>query len=145
MDAMSGYNQIKVNKKSCHKLAFAGPNCSEYTYNVMPFGSVNGTVIFIDFIHDLDSIWKTLAYSRNMIIDDTQGTKIIVHNILSWVKTFKDLFQYLTCQLDVCLLPNMSLSLKQRFFCPDHMEFVGHDVCQNGNHPAMSKRALMEH
>jgi len=25
------------------------------------------------------------------------------------------------------------------------MEFVGHDVCLNGNHPVMSKRALLEH
>ena len=103
MNAISGYNQIKVNKKSCPKLAFVGPNCSKYTWKVMPSGPVNGPVIFTVYIHDLDSTWKTLACSRNMIIDDTQGTKIIVDNILSWAKTFKDFIQYLTCQLDVCL------------------------------------------
>jgi len=96
-------------------------------------------------MHDLDSTWKTLACSRKMIIDDTQGTKIIVDDILSWAKTFNDFIQYLTCQLDVCLSQNLSLSLKKSFFCPDRMEFVSHDICANGNCPAMSKHALLAH
>ena len=37
------------------------------------------------------------------------------------------------------------LIFEKEFFCPDRMEFVGHDVCANGNRPAMSKHALMEH
>ena len=55
MDAISGYNQIKVAKSSRPKLAFAGPNNTKYTYNVMPFGPVNGLVIFVVFIHDMDA------------------------------------------------------------------------------------------
>ena len=80
-----------------------------------------------------------------MIIDDTQNTNLIVDNIFSWAKIFDDFIKYLTCQLDVCLSQNLSLSLKKSFFCTGRMEFVGHDVCANGNHPAMSKHALMEH
>ena len=34
MDAISGYNQIKVARSSHKKLAFSGPNCTKYTYNV---------------------------------------------------------------------------------------------------------------
>ena len=49
MDAIAGYNQVRVAKSSREKLAFAGPNCTKYTYNVMPFGPVNGPVIFIIF------------------------------------------------------------------------------------------------
>jgi hypothetical protein len=57
MDAISGYNQIRVAESSRDKLAFAGPNCTKYTYFVMPFGPVNGPVIFIVFIHDMDATW----------------------------------------------------------------------------------------
>ena len=145
MDAISGYNQIRVATSSQAKLAFAGPNCSKYTYLVMPFGPVNGRVIFIIFIYDLDSTWKSLAESRGLTIDETLTTRIIVDDIFSWAKTFDEFIHYLTCQLDVCLSQNLSLSLKKSFFCPARMEFVGHDVCENGNRPAMSKHALMKH
>ena len=117
MDAISGYNQIRVAKSSRHKLAFAGPNCSKYTWTVMPFGPVNGPVIFIVFMHDLDSTWKALAISRQLTIDETQNTKIIVDDIFSWAKTFCDFIRYLTCQLDVCLSQNLSL-FKKVFFLP---------------------------
>ena len=80
-----------------------------------------------------------------MIIDDTQDTKLTVGNIFSWTRTFDNFIKYLTCQLDLCLSQNLSLPLKKNFFCPDCMEFVGHDVCGNVNRPAMSKHALMEH
>ena len=83
MDAVSGYNQIRVAKSFRDKLAFAGPNCPKYTYLVMPFGPVNGPIIFIVFIHDLDFTWKTLACSRKMIIDDTQNLTLIVDIISS--------------------------------------------------------------
>ena len=111
----------------------------------MPFGPVNGPVIFIVFIHDLDSTWKALAVKRGLLIDDSLNTKIIVDNIFSWAKTFDAFIQYFTCQLDICITQNLSLSLKKSFFCPDRMEFVGHDVCSNGNRPAMSKHLLMTH
>ena len=64
IDAIYGYNQIRVARSSRDKLAFAGPNCTKYTYFVMPFGPVNGPVIFIVFIvftHDMDATWKNLA------------------------------------------------------------------------------------
>ena len=90
MDDISGYNQIRVAKSSRAKLASAGPNCSKYTYLVMPFGPLNGPVIFIVFIHDLDSTWKALACSRKLTIDDSQNTRLIVDNIFGWAKTFNN-------------------------------------------------------
>jgi hypothetical protein len=54
-DAPSGYHQIAVLPCSQEKLAFAGPDATKWTYNVMPFGPVNGPPTFIAFIHDLDS------------------------------------------------------------------------------------------
>ena len=143
MDAISGYNQIKVAKSSQDKLAFAGPRCTKYTWKVMTFGPVNGPVIFVVFIHDLDTTWKAHAETKGIVFNDASGTRIIVDDILSWVPTFEDFITYLCCQLDVCMSQNLSLSLKKCLFCPDRMEFVGHDVCINGNRPAQSKHSLL--
>ena len=61
MDAISGYNQIGVAKSTRPKLTFAGPNNTKYTYNVMPFGPVNGPLIFVTFIHGMNVTLKNLA------------------------------------------------------------------------------------
>ena len=144
MDAISGYNQISVAKSSQPKLAFAGPSCSKYTYLVIPFGPVNGPVIFIVFIHDLDSTWKALALKRGIPIDGKTNTKIIVDDIFSWAPTFEVAIEYLKCQLDICMSQNLSLSLKKCLFFPTRLEFVGTDVCEDGNRPAQSKHQLLQ-
>ena len=69
-------------------------------------------------------------------------------NIFSWAKNSDNFIQDLTCQLDVCLSQNLTLSLKKSCLCPDRMDFFGQGICVNGNCPAMSKHALialMEH
>ena len=38
----------------------------------------------------------------------------------------------------------MSFSLMKCLFCPERMEFVGHDVCIDGNRPAQSKHSLLK-
>jgi hypothetical protein len=58
---LQGYHQIGVERKSQDKLPFAGLDATKWTYNVMPFGPVNGPATFIAFIHDMDSTWKDLA------------------------------------------------------------------------------------
>ena len=50
---------------------------------------------------------------------------------------------YLECQLKACLEQNLSLSLKKSYFFLDCIEYVGHDVCVNGNRPAVSKHSLL--
>ena len=63
----------------------------------MPFGPVNGPVIFIVFIHDMDTARNTLATSRGVVFDAFTGTCIIVDDLFSWVPTF---------ERAVALLPN---------------------------------------
>ena len=70
------------------------------------------------------------------------GTRIIVDDIFSWAPTFELFIEYLECQLEVCMSQNLSLSLKKCLFCPKRMEFVGHDVCVDGNRPAQSKHSF---
>ena len=77
----------------------------------MPFGPMNGPVIFVIFIYDMDATWKGLATYRGIVIDAKTGTRIIVDDIFSWAPTFDDFIKYLTCQQQVCLSQNLSLYL----------------------------------
>ncbi|KAL3787769.1 LOW QUALITY PROTEIN: hypothetical protein HJC23_009820, partial [Cyclotella cryptica] len=49
----------------------------------------------------------------------------------------------LECQLDVCLRRRLSLNLKKCHLFSPRFEFVGHDIAEDGNHPAQSKFDLV--
>ena len=142
LDAISGYNQIRVGKSSQIKLAFAGPDCSKYTYTVMPFGHVNDPVIFVLFICDLNSTYQDLAHNRSIIFDAKTGSTIIVDDIFSWDPPFEVAMAYMVCQFQVCLSQNLSLSLKKCVFFAPRFEFVGVDCCHDEKRSAMSKSNL---
>jgi hypothetical protein len=144
-DAPQGYHQICVVKESQEKLAFAGPNATKWTYNVMPFGPVNGPSTFIAFIHDMDGTWKDLACSLGHVINKNMNTTIIVDNIVSWADQAMAALLYMECQLCVCLSQNLSLSLKKSHIFPKWFEFVGVDISPNSSRPAMSKHSLLHH
>ncbi len=86
-DAPQGYHKIGVKEESQDKLAFAGPNATKWTYNVIPFWPINSPATLIAFIHNVDSTWKDLAPSHGVVIDKDTNTNIIVDDILSWAKT----------------------------------------------------------
>jgi hypothetical protein len=143
-DAPQGYHQICVEPASLEKLAFAGPDATKWTYNVMPFGPVNGPAMFIAFIHDVDSSWKELAKSYGILIDKDTNTNIIVDDIiLSWAKSLQIALVYMECQLKICQSQNLSLGLKKSHIFPKQFEFIGIDVCPDSNQPAMSKQQLL--
>jgi hypothetical protein len=144
-DAPQGYHQIRVAKESQEKLAFAGPNATKWTYNIMPFGPVNGPLTFIAFIHDMDGTWKDLACSLGLAINKNMNTTIIVDNIMSWANQAMAVLLYMECQLCVCLSQNLLLSLKKSHIFPKRFKFVGVDVSPDGNRPAMSKHSLLHH
>ncbi len=52
---------------------------------------------------------------------------------------------YIECQLHVCQSYRLSLCLHKSHIFPKQFEFVGIDVCSDGNLPAMSKHQLLEH
>jgi hypothetical protein len=79
----------------------------------MPFRPVNGPVIFIVFILDMDYNWKAVVISRGINIALKTGTHIIVGDIYGWALDFGSFIKYLGCQLDVYLSQNLSLSLKK--------------------------------
>jgi hypothetical protein len=96
-DAPQGYHQIDIKPASQEKLAFAGLKTTKLTYNVMPFGPVNGPSMFIVFIHDVDSSWKKLAKSYGILIDKDTNTNIIIDNILSSAKSLHIALVYMEC------------------------------------------------
>ena len=89
----------------------------------MPFGPVNGPVIFIVFIHDLNSTWQDLARNRGIKFDVKTGTTIIVDDIFSWAPTFETSLAYMACQFQVFQSQNLSLSLLKCLFFPSRLEF----------------------
>ncbi len=124
-DTLQGYHQIDVEPASQEKLAFAGPNATKWTYNVMPFGPMNGLAIFIAFVHDGDSSWKELARSYGISIDKDTNTNIIVEDILSWAKSLQIVLIDMECQLNMCLSQNLSLSLKKLHIFRSNLSFLG--------------------
>jgi hypothetical protein len=144
-DAPIGYHQLAVALASQEKLAFQGPDAIKWTYTVMPFQPTNGPATFINFIHDVDSQWKALAKSLGMVINDDTNMKIIIDDIFSWATTLGMALLYMECQLRVCQSYQLSLSLRKSHIFPKRFEFVGIDVCLDGNCPAMSKHQLFEH
>jgi hypothetical protein len=83
-DTLMGYYQLAVVPESQEKLAFQVVDTIKWKYTVMPFGPTNGPATFINFIHDIASIWKKLAEEKGVLIDDDTNTKIIVDDIVSW-------------------------------------------------------------
>jgi hypothetical protein len=143
-DAPMGYHQLAVAPESQEKLAFQGVDAIKWTYTVMPFGPTNGPATFINFIHDIDSVWKELSKSHGITIDDDTNTRIIVDDIVSWAPSFKHSLLYMRCQLIVCRAYRLSLNLAKSHFFPRRFEFVGIDVCTEGNRPAKSKHQLLQ-
>jgi hypothetical protein len=144
-DAPAGYHQLRVALESQEKLAFAGPDATKWCYNIMPFGPVNGPSTFIIIMHDMDSTWKAVAKQCGLTIDEDTNTNIIVDDILSWAKFLRVALIYMECQLRVCQSQNLSLSLKNTSILPKRFEFIGIDVCIDGNRPATSKHQLLKH
>ncbi len=143
-DAPMGYHQLAVAVNSQEKLTFQGMDAIKWTYTVMPFGPTNGPATFINFIYIVNSIWKELAKKYGLTIDNDTNICIIVDNIVSWAGSFKRSLTYMRCQLIVCCAYILSLKLGKSHFFPRRFEFVGIDVCLDGNHPTKSKHQLLK-
>jgi hypothetical protein len=139
-----GYYQLAVSSESQKKLVFQGVDAIKWTYTVMPFGPTNGPTTFITFIRDIDSIWKELAKQNGLTITDDMNTRIIVNDIVSWAESQTCALAYMRCLLKVCQAYNLSPNLCKSHFFPPCFEFVGIDVCSDGNCPEKSKHQLLE-
>ena len=64
----------------------------------MPFGPINGLVISIVFIHDMDSTWKGVFATLGIFIDTKTGMRLIVDDIYISDCYFEDFIDYLKFQ-----------------------------------------------
>jgi hypothetical protein len=132
-DAPMGYHQLLVFLETQEKLAFQGPDAIKWTYTVMPFGPTNRPATFIQMINDLNSTWKALVEEHGLTIDNDTNINIIVDDIFNWAKTFWEALLYMECQLCICKVYRLTLSLKKSHFFPKRFEFVKIYVSTDGN------------
>jgi hypothetical protein len=137
-DAPMGYHQLAVAPKSQEKLAFQGVDAIKWKYTVMPFGPTNGPATFINFIYDINSVWQKLATEKGVQINEDTNTKIIIDGIVSYAKQVQTVLVYMECQLIICQAYRLSLNLRKSSIFLPRFEFVGIDVCNDGNRPAQS-------
>jgi hypothetical protein len=104
----------------------------------------NGPATFITFIHDINSVWKELAQEHGVPIDNDTNTKIIVDDIVSWAKVLDFAITYMECQLKICQAYWLSLNLRKSHIFLSRFEFLGINVCADGNRPAQSKHTLLK-
>jgi hypothetical protein len=138
-----GYHQLAVALSSQEKLAFQGPDAIKWTYTIMPFGQTNSLATFINFIYNVDSQWMAQAALSRVQINEDTNTRIIIDDIVSYGIDLDTSLNYMECQLCICLAYCLSLSLKKSLIYPKRFEFVGNDVCEEGDCPAQSKHHLL--
>ncbi len=78
-----GYHQLVVALASQKQLAFQWPDAIKWTYTVMPFSPTNGPAMFVNFIYDVDSQWKSLAQTEAIDIGNDTNTRMIIGKIVS--------------------------------------------------------------
>ncbi len=146
MDACSGFHQIKMEHSSSKKTAFAGPYGRKYRYKVMPFGLVNAPTIFVTMIYDLKNDWdEELLDLFKIKVDESNNSTIIIDDNFTYSETYEIALAHIESILIVSRRHNLSWKLKKCAFFPIKVEFVGHDLTQEGNMPAESKDALLNH
>jgi hypothetical protein len=143
-DAPMGYHQLAVAPESQEKLAFQGVDAIKWKYTVMPFRPTDGPATFINFIYDINSVWQKLATVKGVQINDDTNTKIIIDDIVSYAKQVQTALICMECQLIVCQAYCLSLNLCKSFTFPLRFEFIGINVCADGNQPAKSKHTLLQ-
>jgi hypothetical protein len=146
MDACSGFHQIKMEPSSSKKTAFAGPYGRKYRYKVMPFGLVNAPTIFVTMIYDLKNDWdEELLDVFKIRVDEDNNSTIIIDDNFTYSIDHETALSQLESILIVSRRHNLSWKLKKCSWFPIKVEFVGHDLTHEGNMPAESKDALLNH
>jgi hypothetical protein len=145
MDACSGFHQIKMEHSSSKKTAFAGPYGQKYRYKVMPFGLVNTPTIFVTMIYDLKNDWdEELLDLFKIKVNESNSSTIIIDDNFTYSEDYEKALTHIKSILIVSCRHNLSWKLKKCAFFPIKVEFGGH-LTQEGNMPAESKDALLNH
>ena len=126
----------------------------------MPFGPTNAPPFYIAMMHQFRIEWDKLfllrlqelpplhpaqpiAISNDGSVSSAGsslnfGSKVIIDDILLWCSNSILLVLYFSCVCEVFLKYRVSFKLSKCKFMTKRVEYVGHDICPDGNCPAQS-------
>ena len=147
VDAKSGFHQISVRHSDREKLCFAGPNGLLVTFNVMPFGPLNGPACCSALMCLMRQEWQALFRERFPELTDTDietafiqsGDRQIVDDILIFSNDPTTLLLYFECVCHIFTKWRLSFNPKKCDYFLDRVEWIGFDLRPQGNSPASSK------
>ena len=126
MDLASGYWQVAMNLEDVEKTAFT-THVGLYEWNVMPFGLCNAPATFSRMMEMVlsDIVWKEcLVY-----LDD----------VISFGRTYDATLQSLRAVMMRLRAHNLKLKPSKCEFFRTQVEYLGHEVGQQGIRPSLSK------
>ncbi len=155
MDFFWGYWQVKCVKEARSKLAFFIPN-GKQQWKRMPMGALNSHAVYCSIVEILKKEWDEEAYHQGIDVDDISmsvpmrditkrtGSQNIVDGVILYSMILQILLLYFRIMLTKLIKYRFTISLKKCRFLPSEAEFVGYDVCKEGNRPAASKIKTMD-
>ena len=160
LDARQGYHQVKVKPADKEKLAFFSPDHTKKTFNVMPFGPTNAPGFYSAMMLNFKREWTALFFEilraketidgMVVVVDEldqvylngkkvNSNSKTIIDDILVWSGNLSLAIILCECVMKIFRKYRVSFRLDKCDFLKDRVEYVGHDICSNGNAPAKSK------
>jgi hypothetical protein len=132
MDLASGFHQVEMSEEDKEKTAFI---CSEglYEFNVMPFGLRNAPGTFQRL---MDKVLKD--YIGDFV-------EVYVDDIMIYSKSLEDHMIHIEKVLQKLKEYNLVIKLKKCRFCQKKIEFLGHEIGEEGLKPNSKKiEAIMK-
>ena len=144
LDCHLGYHQVLVNKRLRPKLAFARSRASMmYTYDVLPLSPLNGPVISIHMMFNINGDRQLMAIDNSVSINDNTNTTITVEDYFNWTISKDQEILYMETQFTVAARRHLSFSLPKSLFFPSRVKFVGINTGTEFNMPAASKFEIL--
>jgi hypothetical protein len=126
MDLASGFHQVEMSEEDKEKTAFI---CSEglYEFNVMPFGLRNAP--------------GTFQRLMDKVLKDHIGdfVEVYVDDIMIYSKSLEDHMIHIEKVLQKLRDYNLVIKLKKCRFCQKKIEFLGHEIGEEGLKPNSKK------
>jgi hypothetical protein len=163
----AGYWQVLIEKNSREKTGFYTPTGKAHWRN-MPMGIKNAAAYFVCVVLNMKTEWdehwekeengvrliqafldKYGELSPSMLLQNSDarelyktgkpGSSVIVDDLIVYAMNPPVLLAYFEAILTVLLHYRVAIRLRKCHFLPEKAEFVGIDVCRDGNSPASSK------
>ena len=106
----------------------------------MPMGAKNSMAVFVAMMDVISKEWNDKASTMQI---DRVGSKQIVDDVLLYADTPDKLLKYFRIVLSVLMHWRATVKLAKCKMFFEKTEFVGMDVCKDGNRPAASKYAAI--